>query len=446
MATDVAWHRVGDSCSTVQDCVNQAAVTGGVVYVPHGTGALSTTLQIPASPNPEKPLIIRGDGPSVSKLSTAFVPFGTADVVNVQRSRVTFEGLSIEPQNLNQSEGRGIVIGGGSDPVSDVVLRDCIVRGSGRHVLYMAGPLSNVLVERCVFAANYNPAGLLARIGPLCRGVAFIDCSFDFFKGSAIELVGCRDISFYDGHVETAEDKGTAPFVTGIDAENCHFGGVWFEEAQGATSNQWFLDIGRGCNGWTIVGCYFVRQRTTGMTGALRLIRLGSCTGTPAGPALGAAILNPLVTTTFSGDPEPGAIEIRDSSSEVCVIGGTVQANNNTSMRRYPVDIADSSTKSTWIGPRGWRPPLVGLSQTLDNGKLGDLLARPGRGLEMWNAKGTPKWLPASVNRYVNEVALAEIPEKSKDPGTVVWIDNVASGASKLRVWTGTSWAKVEYL
>ena len=64
----------------------------------------------------------------------------------------------------------------------------------------------------------------------------------------------------------------------------------------------------------------------------------------------------------------------------------------------------------------------------------------------MWNAKGTPKWLPASVNRYVNEVALAEIPEKSKDPGTVVWIDNVASGASKLRVWTGTSWAKVEYL
>lgn len=444
MATDVDWLRVGTSFPSVQQCVNEAALaSGGAVYVPPGTWSLSTTLQVPASPNPEKPLILRGDGAGVSILRTA-VAAGPVDIINVQRSHVTIEGLTIEPQVLSNIQGRGVVVGGGGAAVSDVVLRDCLVRGSGRQVLHLAGPLSNVFVERCVFAANN--ASPLARIGPLCRGVAFVDCSFDFFTGTAIELVGCRDVSVYDGHIETANDFGTAPFVTAIDAENCHFGGVWFEEAQGATSNQWFMDVGRGCNGWTVVGCYFVRQRTTGMTGALRLIRLGSCTGAPAGPVLGAAILNPVVTTTFSGDPEPGAIEIRDSSSEVCVIGGTVMANNHPSMRRYPVDIADSSTKSTWIGPRGWRPPLVGLAQTTDNGRLGDLLARPGRGLEMWNARGTPKWLPASVNRYVNEAALAEIPEKSKDPGTVVWIDNVASGASKLRVWTGTSWAKVEYL
>lgn len=112
----------------------------------------------------------------------------------------------------------------------------------------------------------------------------------------------------------------------------------------------------------------------------------------------------------------------------------------------HPLDIVDATSKSTWVGFNTWRPPLVGLSETLKSaGRLGDLVARPNRGLEMWNARNPSQWLPTSVNRFSNEDALNQIPDRSKDKGTVVWIDTPPANTSNLRVWDGTRWRGVVF-
>jgi hypothetical protein len=184
-----------------------------------------------------------------------------------------------------------------------VTIRDCIIRGIARQAINLLGPLSEVSVERCVLATNTVPEGPLARVGPMCRNIVFADCAFDFFKGSAVELVGCDEVSFYDGNCESAADGGTAPFVSAVDATNCHFTNVWFEEASNAQSGQWFMDLAAGCHGWTIAGCYFVRKRDDHPDGALKLIRLGRC-GVPAGPVLGAMILNPVALRAYTGEAD----------------------------------------------------------------------------------------------------------------------------------------------
>jgi len=446
LATDVAWYRVGDpSTPTVQAAIDAAIASGrgGVVYVPPGQHYQPGTIQVPPTPNPEASLILRGDGPGISQLIGRFSPFGY-DVLSVRRSRVVVERLTITIEG-GPIGSRGVVVGGGPAAVSDVTIRDCIAYGTGLEALLLSGPLSNVLVERCVFSANFNPPAL-ATVGRLCRHVTFVNTSFDHYRGSAIALDGCRNVTIADGNVESANDGGRAPFMTAVDAEDCHLTNVWFEEVNMASTTQWFLDLGGGCHGWTIIGCYFVRKEAPGGRRLIKLARLGGCAEGIPGPVSGVLILNPTVHTNFTEPAEPGHIEINDSCSEVCVVGGVVRGGFPPMDTHHPLDIVDATSKSTWIGSRRWRPPLVGATETPNSGSLGDLLARPNRGLEMWNARATEaSWIPMSVNRYANEQALQEVPATSRNRGTLAWLDTPPAGTPNLRVWDGSTWRGVVY-
>jgi hypothetical protein len=365
--------------------------------------------------------------------------------MSIQRSNVIIEGMTIGRQAQGFQGGGGVVIGGGPRTVSGVVMRDCIVRWTTDYALNIGAAAQGVFVERCVFANN--AASGLVLLGPGCKDINFTECTFDFFVGTAVELRGCQNVSIVGGNIESASlASSMAPYLAATDAVDCHLRHVWFEEPGNATATPWFVDLGRGCHGWTMIGCYFVRKNN--VDGTVKLMRLGACSGESAGPVVGVTVLNPFAHTNYTAEGLPGQIEINDSSSEVCVLGGMIEGGfpGPNDPGRYPVNIRDATSKSTWIGWRQSRPPLVGVSETPNTGRLGDLLARPGRGLEMWNAlTASPSWLPASVNRYANEPALAEIPATSKNRGTLVWIDAPATGTTNLRVWDGSAWRQVLY-
>jgi hypothetical protein len=78
------------------------------------------------------------------------------------------------------------------------------------------------------------------------------------------------------------------------------------------------------------------------------------------------------------------------------------------------------------------------------NRRLGDLITRAGRGVEMWNGLAAPdgSWIPITVNRYADQTALNGVPSESKNLGTLAWV--VSEKA--LKVWAGdTDGWKVVY-
>jgi hypothetical protein len=435
----VDWVRVDPGTNLVQPAIDYAIANGkGVVYLARGNHLITSTIVIAGDSNSEE-LCVLGDGAGATRV--VMLQNSNADAMRVERSHVSVRGAMFEAQGL-PLDGRGIVVRSGSQGMEDISLRDVIVRSFARECLLATGDVSNLVLEHCIFAANIGTDGSgLVRLGPRCSNVTFIDCILDFFANAALNLDGASDVSVHGGSIEAGQ-VGVGAYVVGADAENCRFSGVWFEEPSNASTTRWFVDAGRNCHGWVLDSCYFVRQRSI-TDPDLKLVRLGACGSEPGGPALGGAIINPYAFTRFTGQPARGAIEIRDSASEVVVIGGVVETEAGG---RYPVDVLDATTKSTWVGPRQWRLPQVGLSQTANSGRLGDTVARPGRGPESWNAlAGGGSWLPLTVQRYPDLEALESVPSPSRGRGSVAWLDNPPTDESQLRVWDGAAWRQVVY-
>ena len=429
-SVDTTWYSVADY-PTIQAAVDDATSHGGgTVYFPPGLWQLREPLLISSQPNgaiPSAPLILLGDGPNASRVtSTQSNPI--FDLLHIQRNYVTVEGLAFDGRATAAGAPRGIVIGEGPTDTHHVTIRDCIVRNTASYGLEIAfnssaGTIaSDGLYERCVFSKNFSKA--LTRVGEQCARHDFSNCSWDFFVGSAVQLFSCSRVTISGSDLETPQDVGTAPYLVARDAVNCGLLNCWFEEPTTVTSTQWFVDLGKGCHGFVILSPRF--QRKLYFPGnALMLIRVGDDTPVTGGPCIGVVIVNPYVLIpNIAQAPPIGHITIRNSSSEYTLIGGTLMTVNKT---RYPIEVLDPTTKSSWIGHRRWRLPQVGTAENAPSASLhlGDLLCRPGRGLEAWNAYAPrPSWIPLTENRYANQTTLNALPASSINLGSLAWVDS----------------------
>lgn len=408
------------------------------MYLPSGTYDLTGSLEIPwDSSVPSRPIVLLGDGQNATSLR-APGPFGGPDLLLIRRSNVIVRAMTIDGRFPTSVDSfRGVVIDGSVGPLSGIELADIIIRRTSSRALHVVpGPGQNVIsrvrCRRCTFASNGRHGAV--RIEPGAFGHGFLDCHIDFFGDVGMDLQGCEDILLHNCVIEApAALNSTQPYLRAVDVRNCQVINAWFEEPENHTESAWFIDLQEGCHGWTVMGPHFVRK--TGVGGHLRAVRVG----TPSGPCLGVVILNPYLRRDSTEPPQPGHIEINNCASECLVVGGTVETGFNP-ISRFPLDVVDHSRKSGWIGHRRWILPRLDPSEDQTTGRHhGDLVARPGRGVEAWAAFANgPSWLPLTDNRVPTEDALLSI--VSKNRGSMAWVDRPPAGKKNLRVWDGTTW------
>ena len=446
----VGWYRVPGppfSGTSLQATIDGAiADGGGVVYLPPGIYNLSAPIDIAFdATGTERPITLLGDGPNVTRLVNVLSPLSGPDpLLRIRRSLVSVRGMALDARGLSiLAPIRGVVIDGSSGPVSGVELSDIVVRNTSSHALHVVPgtPPNNVRLcrfVRCTFAANVS--GGAVRIESGASGHEFLDCHINFFGGSGLDLAGCERVVFQNGAIEAPNNVGALdPYVRSRGARDCHLVNVWFEEPTGVTASPWFVDLEPGSDGWTIAGCYFVRSTSVG--GVVRAIRVGSA----AGPCRGVSIVNPYVRRVPTGVPTSDHIEIGHSDSECVVAGGIVEAGFGGSIVRYPIEVADASSKSVWIGHRRWRAPTLNNSEVnaiTANRHHGDIMVRLGQGVHAFSGLGST-WIPMSVNRVPNESVMNGISVSAKDKGTMVWVDTPNGANSHLRVYNGTDWNQV---
>jgi hypothetical protein len=162
-------------------------------------------------------------------------------------------------------------------------------------------------------------------------------------------------------------------------------------------------------------------------------------------PCFGIAIVDPVVRMPAGSTVLVPQIRIQNpvanadlsNQSQVVVLGGYSEVGDPSSPTKKFLDIDDHSAKTAWIGHRQWRVPQTAIGSPLPTGlRLGDMVARPGGGLEAFSEREIPSasesWIPTTVNRYKDQATLDALDPGSINLGTLVWVDDI----SALRVCT----------
>jgi hypothetical protein len=255
-------------------------------------------------------------------------------------------------------------------------------------------------------------------------------------------------VSFYDCLFDTAKDGGTQPFLYSDRASanqlvNC----VFDEGVDPVTARQWFVYLEPGSNGWTIVGTQFIRRST--VDADAKAIRVGA---SASAACYGVLVADPIIRVPAAILPPPLQIQIQRVDpgpySECVVLGGYVEAGSSPTVTRFPLDLTDSSIRTSWIGHRRWRMPQVTLAESQSAGmsplRLGDLLTRNEVGLKGLEARSEatspgPSGVPLTVNRHADLNALQTIDPALLNLGSIAWVNNDGTGNGALMLCTAVS-------
>jgi hypothetical protein len=218
--------------------------------------------------NPLRPVSIIGDGPNATIIKRSGTWSGP--LLRVKRPFATISGIAFDGANGTGSDAV-IETGGAGGDVREINFRDCIIKNGPAHCLKVLGGVApapiNILCsyDRCTF--SNNGSGALVAIGKRDAQHVFRRCTFTDFIGSAIDLDESEGIGFYECLFARQVGASGSYFLARRNSSSGRLVGCTFDEDVAPLARQWFIELGGGCKGWSIVGCRFIRRFTLGFDG-----------------------------------------------------------------------------------------------------------------------------------------------------------------------------------
>lgn len=312
----VNWQRVDPGQSiqaAINDLANLPTLNGGMVYLPPGNHEITATLELPYPPgtpptdwyyNPTKPISILGDGANATVIKRASSFSGP--LLRCRRPFSSISGITFDGANAGVGDTSAVIeVGGATAEVRGINLRDLIVKnGPFQCVKILGGPSPATVsalnsFERCVF--TNNGAGSLVEIQSRNTAQEFRACQFVGFQGNAVLLTQAESVSFYDC-LFASPLSGSQAFLLSDQAGLSQLVNCVFDDGSYAgTTLRWFVDLSANSNGWSILGCNFIR-RVPSSNLLAQSIRVGSSS---LGPCFGILIVDPVITNAFGRDSRP---------------------------------------------------------------------------------------------------------------------------------------------
>jgi hypothetical protein len=183
-----------DNTGSIQEAIDIAATGGGgIVYFPRGTYPITAPLVL------RERLILQGDGPLVSSIRQQRAGVHGL-LMHARAPFISIESLKITGPGRGEAAGDGIHMTG--NPMSHVVIRDCVISDFGGHGMYLGGAIVS-LVQAVVCRANgMDGFHFDGKTESAITGLSVISCYANdnsgsgyyldnFIKGAYSAFLGC---------------------------------------------------------------------------------------------------------------------------------------------------------------------------------------------------------------------------------------------------------------